>query len=338
MLRGPRGLACLLVLVVHAAVFSFPATYPALQGMGKVGVWLFFSLSAYLLTYQLRLRGLTRATLADYFVGRTLRIYPLFALAVLGYYLFGTAGIDAQADVWRALTFQQGYAHLWTIPVEFKFYFVLPVLVAIALRVQARLGDRGLILVVALATAAHQLVAPYWLVSPATTDTFPYLPVFLFGMVAALLPARPTNADRIGWAILASVVLVTPLTRHVLLGIPPSPYLVDKFLFFGLAWAVFVATQCHSTGRLARVLSNRILSAIGARSYSIYLVHIGVVLTLAQAFPQSVAAATTGVALSVAAGALLYRFAERPLASARRGVLGRLENLISDGRGIRPAA
>lgn len=45
---GIRGLACLIVLCTHAVAMFFNSTYMALAGMGKVGVWLFFVLSAFL--------------------------------------------------------------------------------------------------------------------------------------------------------------------------------------------------------------------------------------------------------------------------------------------------
>lgn len=132
---GIRGLACLIVLVVHATAVTFPATYPYLRGTAKVGVWLFFVLSAFLLTYKLLHRGFSLRTLVDYGLGRFLRIYPLFALTVLGYYLlWPSAGIATQADLVQALTLQKGYIHLWTVPVEFKFYFFLPGLLACASR------------------------------------------------------------------------------------------------------------------------------------------------------------------------------------------------------------
>ncbi|PJI51797.1 hypothetical protein CTI14_53475, partial [Methylobacterium radiotolerans] len=55
----------------------------------------------------------------------------LFAIAVGVYFALGTAGIDSARDVWLALTFQKGYAHLWTIPVEFTFYAWLPLVAAL---------------------------------------------------------------------------------------------------------------------------------------------------------------------------------------------------------------
>lgn len=46
--EGIRGVACLLVLVAHAVTMFFPRSVPYLSGSGKIGVWPFFVLSAYL--------------------------------------------------------------------------------------------------------------------------------------------------------------------------------------------------------------------------------------------------------------------------------------------------
>src|ERR1700712_3415280 len=83
-LDGLRGLAVLLVLLDHASdaeLRLFPAA--DMNRAGKYGVYLFFVLSAFLLTHLLLLRPaeLTRArTWVNYAVRRFLRIFPLYAL------------------------------------------------------------------------------------------------------------------------------------------------------------------------------------------------------------------------------------------------------------------
>src|SRR5690606_20068490 len=121
------GLACLTVLLAHLPGFFAPDYGRYFTGTGKYGVWLLFVLSAFLLTNQLQRNGLRLAPVASYAVGRSLRIMPLFWLAILVYWWLGTAGIDSPADVWAAASFRHGYAHLWTIPVEFTFYALLPI-------------------------------------------------------------------------------------------------------------------------------------------------------------------------------------------------------------------
>ena len=62
---GIRGFACLWVMVIHNfGFFVFPPG--SVDGCGKIGVWLFFVLSAYLLTYKLVASGTSMPVLAAY--------------------------------------------------------------------------------------------------------------------------------------------------------------------------------------------------------------------------------------------------------------------------------
>jgi peptidoglycan/LPS O-acetylase OafA/YrhL len=115
---GIRGLACLIVLVVHSIALTYPQSYPYLTGCGKIGVWLFFTLSAYLLTHQFLYKGFSKDIIVSYFINRFFRIYPIFFIAAIAYYLFGTANINNERDLFLAITLQGGFGHLWIIPVQ----------------------------------------------------------------------------------------------------------------------------------------------------------------------------------------------------------------------------
>ena len=95
-LDGLRGVAVLIVVVSHlsnSGMYLLPLVN--LRGNGKSGVYLFFLLSSFLLTYPFLLKGkdaLDRAYLANYALRRFLRIYPLYfcylLLALLTTFLF----------------------------------------------------------------------------------------------------------------------------------------------------------------------------------------------------------------------------------------------------------
>lgn len=89
---GIRGLACLIVLITHAVNMFFIGT-PYLHGTGRIGVWLFFVLSAFLLTYKFERSGFSLLSISNYVIGRVLRIIPLFLISVVVYRLLRTAGI-----------------------------------------------------------------------------------------------------------------------------------------------------------------------------------------------------------------------------------------------------
>ena len=59
---GIRGVACLIVICIHAIAIFFPSTRDLMAGAGKIGVWLFFVLSAFLLTSKFMRSGFERKT------------------------------------------------------------------------------------------------------------------------------------------------------------------------------------------------------------------------------------------------------------------------------------
>lgn len=67
---GIRGLACLLVLCTHLPGFFLPDYGKYVTGTGKYGVWLFFVLSAFLLTSRFKATGFGPGALWRYAVGR----------------------------------------------------------------------------------------------------------------------------------------------------------------------------------------------------------------------------------------------------------------------------
>ncbi|EPH2696969.1 TPA: acyltransferase [Klebsiella aerogenes] len=121
--NGIRGLAVIIVLIAHALTMFIPGTRSYLAGTGKIGVWLFFVLSAFLLTNKFSNSGLNLSSLSNYLISRTFRIIPIFIIASTFYYFMGYYDVKT---LYNIISMQSGYGHLWTIPVEFKFYFVLP--------------------------------------------------------------------------------------------------------------------------------------------------------------------------------------------------------------------
>lgn len=322
---GVRGLACLIVLGVHTSAIVYPATSPYLDGTGKIGVWLFFVLSAFLLTYQLINRGFDAATLADYGMGRALRILPAFAVAVLAYHALGTAGIDGWADVAHAIDMTRAYAHLWTIPVEFKAYAAIPVMAAGLAVISKRFGARGVVLAVAAVIALHQCLLPFTALEENATQALWYLPAFLLGCAAAACLAdwRAVSARANLWiavGVLVGVVAVTPPVRFTVFGIAPSAYLMNKYLFFSAAWTFFVLAAVSGDNLISRILSSRAFSAVGACSFSTYLAHWYIVQKIGHFRPEHLDSAIAAVVLSLGAGALGYALIEHPCEALRRSL------------------
>jgi len=253
---GVRGLACLTVVTVHATVFSNPSLFPYLTGCGKIGVWLFFTLSAFLLTVRLSNTGFSRAALVDYGLSRFLRIYPLLLVAVAAHFIVGLA-IATPKEFFQTAALVAGPVHFWTIPVEVTFYAVLPLLAWALLRIQDRFGDATALGSIAATIAAHQVFWPYWQTPENSIQLIWYLPTFLLGTAAAMMRHRTLDVrsaqPAIAIAIVALIVLSAPLTLNALFDIPPSRYLMDKHLFFGVGYAVLIWCVVNDRGIVRRL-------------------------------------------------------------------------------------
>lgn len=336
-LDGLRGIAVLIVLASH---FSSSGLFPrpALHGVGKSGVYLFFVLSAWLLTRNLLRRppgALSSAHVwLDYALRRVLRIWPLY-LVVLGlsWWTFeaGHRGILYAIDtasLWRHLTLREGVSVLWSIPVEFTFYLWLPLLVLVLRAMDRRRWPAWaqigvFVLALALATLA-------WPPSEAIENDVAlgsYLVVFLCGAFAARVDAwlqQARFAPEI-WAWVALAVLMVwcvaiPAVWCRLLGKAFDATVTRSwFLFFGLLWSVLLLALLHGPDRLQRIFAWGPLRWVGLVSFSLYLWHMPVLWLLGSTglFERSpLLAPWLALAVALAVSGLSWLLFERP----QRGV------------------
>ena len=148
-LDGVRGLAIILVLIVHLTNSSYSHTRSTLLNaaiafcsFGWIGVDLFFVLSGFLITGILYDTVDSPSFFLNFYARRFLRIFPLYygSLAAL-LILSGTLGIDWQGSEYILLGYLQNVpplnlhltptvhrytAHFWSLAVEEQFYLLWP--------------------------------------------------------------------------------------------------------------------------------------------------------------------------------------------------------------------
>lgn len=333
-LDGLRGLAALIVVASHASqqqLLLVPGL--DLSGIGKSGVYLFFVISAYLLTRQWLLhfarpssesRAARRWLL--YLVRRAARIYPLYALVLLGAWWLRPSGLGVPIDtpaLWRHLVLIEGRDLYWSVPVEFKYYLLIP---AVAWLLARPVSTRVQVAGMALAVAALAVWHPPWAAPSNSTDLGYYLPIFLCGSLAAgwavRRPAQASakeHAGASGWRhgldllLLAALLGSIPsLARLAWPGATPD-FLHQAFLPWGLFWSLLLVALV--SGRLpgwAQVCRTAALRACGRWCFGLYLLHLPALL-LARKLPvHEGVQAWAGLALSLLAAGLAYRWVERP--------------------------
>src|SRR4051812_11084043 len=154
-----RALAALVVLVFHAEFVTHfinhrPAMHTTLDDLvatGAQGVYLFFTLTAYLLFRPFARRawaGGERVDLRRYAWNRVVRILPLYYVAIVVLLVLQEHGGTA-TQWWRFPLLLQNFWHdsnqtvdgpLWSVVVELQFYVLLPLLAWLIARGTRRQG------------------------------------------------------------------------------------------------------------------------------------------------------------------------------------------------------
>jgi len=300
-LDGIRGLAALYVVLHHCWLLSFPG-YPANTGpwwvgglvYGHLAVVVFITLSGFSLAISPARRGWRLGGLARFARRRAWRILPPY-WAALGLSMAVAAIVgplphlgspNLRSTVVYGLLSQDFVrapvpnGAFWSIAVEAGLYFVLPLLLLVR-----RLW--GAVAVLALATVpvvALGLLRPgVSTVDKATGLTLQFAPMFAAGMVAAGVVAAVPRVRRLPWpwfACAATVPVVVLMAVNGPVWTERHYYWLDIAIGPGIA-LLLASVSVGRPSVLARFLGTRPVRALGSFSYSLYLIHVPVVVVVA---------------------------------------------------------
>jgi peptidoglycan/LPS O-acetylase OafA/YrhL len=282
-LVGVRGFAAIVVVFGHTAgALGSSAVTPGLVA-AKSGVYLFFVLSAFLLTRQFLTADLTARTtprfLSEYMFRRCARILPLYAIAIFAHYAVGfvipgkSCVIHDAAAVFKSLLMNKGYGHFWTIPIEFIFYFILPIVALVG--VGASDKRRALLAYVTFVGLSVILLDEqvdfgvaafaYIFVSGATLA----LADVHFRQVIARVPSAAVSS--LGLLALVAFVAIWPTLQPY--GLSYSH--VENLRSLWTACSCALIAACLWGAKWFRwIFENRVLRFIGAVSFSVYVWHM----------------------------------------------------------------
>ncbi len=356
-----RALACGLVLFGHILLVVFPPRtlsadmgllYRILAPCPWVGVWMFFTLSGYLMGkgfYSGRYH-LDSARIAAFYRNRALRIVPLYFAAVLLVAAFKTRELFEPNRIWNLadiLSFGSNgdpicpIGALWAVSTEVQFYLMVPILVFLLFAPPLRKPIMVTLLLAAIAClgliarrgALNWLGAPAWN-SMIYTPVLSNLDLFAFGLL--LNPVCDCFRSRISTQgltkfLLFVIVTIAGYSLMVRFTLPAmvNPRPSDFFAMVGFAPTItaaitgaliFIAEAMTVAGRESRRLRNA--TALGCRvglfSYSIYVWHEPIILGMRHWFPttlsehQSFAALLVCLPTILVAAAVSYFLIEVP--------------------------
>jgi peptidoglycan/LPS O-acetylase OafA/YrhL len=207
-LTGVRIIAALHIYLFHlkqahdAGVLTFPvigrlpAPVANLLGRGYISTGFFFQLSGFLLAYAyLDPSGRLKTSAREFWRGRFLRLYPLYALsllllvpapALLPFTAKHPTPLEVAAGVTTSLTLTQAWfpslalwwnAPAWALSAFATFYLILPAFA----RATAGLGRRGLIALVSILAASSWLPAGVYLALDPSGDAWNVTSITLGG-------------------------------------------------------------------------------------------------------------------------------------------------------------
>jgi peptidoglycan/LPS O-acetylase OafA/YrhL len=340
-----RWLAATLVFLFHfqlefrgAGGAALAGPWSALVTEGHTGVGLFFTLSGFLFM-QIALYQ-KRIVYRDFVRNRVLRIFPLFLAIFLVatsisrdkfqpqdlLYLFATnLGLAPTSG-----TVITGAA--WTISLEFLFYLMFPFLARFAMERGARYLVNLLLLMAFFKVAAYTVndnsTLMYFSTFVGRFDQF------LIGMLAALLVQRRRAAlQRFAPLLLAASAALVAGDTALLHAVAPfgaapkSPFWIWWSMLEAAGWAALIVAWVSFRPRLPMALE-RVLCHGGKVSFSFYLLHMGVLHSLAAwiglVHPTGVAWLDAAIMLALAYGGtwalatLSYNTIEEPFLRLRR--------------------
>ncbi|MDO4231272.1 MAG: acyltransferase [Lautropia sp.] len=328
-LHGLRGIAVLIVLFSHLGNAAMPLAPIPHDAIGKVGVWIFFSLSSFLLTRALY-RSVSREAswwqpLVSYGVHRVFRIYPLYVAVLLLHWLLGEL---SAADVSRHLMLQQGEAELWAIPVEFKYYLVVPLVALAAQHVPVRWVSACLLglLLLSLGYGVFHPVAVF----SVELDLLPKLSPFLMGSLLALhvdqlMSASEGHGAREGWTrhllslrgqimVWGFFLSISVLFRAMIKADVTYQLAPLIAVLIAAATVALILVSLHACTWTASFLRARVLVFFGEISFSLYLLHMFFVHAM-ERWGNAIPVFLQGwlvMAVCIPVSMLTYRYIERP--------------------------
>lgn len=357
-LDGYRGSLALIIVIIHSKIHEnceiINMTLGYSQSYSIAG---FFMLSAFLLTYRL-LKDFTKANkdpkqyllyTLKYFIRRFFRIYlyyvGFFTVAKYGPAWIGASGRLSHYDVPISQIILLGNAgrnHLWTIPPEIKYYAFIPVYCMVA----CLLGQHThLLSALSLLWTLFDLILNFF---NLTTDDSSihhanthhlksHFSVFFLGSQVALgyflieqnePLLRRLNTTKMQNALNKISLLIAFIGLRVnLFGYYYSfAFKTIATLFWSICLLLTLLSRPNTISNF--FANNEFLKTLGRHSYSLYLLHVGVVSLMARiGFQYQCEHVLYCIVVCYYVGYFFYELIEYPLIRFANDLCSKLESL-----------
>ena len=340
---GIRTLAVVGVILYHLAPYQF-------QG-GFLGVPIFFVVSGYLITDLLfqEWQQNNRIDVIGFYIRRVKRLYPALVTLVLAttayitlfardlltniravittnlLYVYNWYQVAHHESYFDKFGTQSPFTHLWSLSIEGQFYLFWPLIIILLLKfVKKKQPIFDTMIILAFISALLMALLYRAGQDPSRvyygTDTRMFS-ILLGAALAVVWPSTalkkdlPANLRLLLDLIGGGALLLLCLMFMQMTGESTLVYRGGMF-FFSVLSMILVAVVAHPGADLNRLLTNRLFTWIGKRSYGIYLYQYPVLVFFESKInvaEHSFLYALVEVALILALSDLSYRFLELPL-------------------------
>lgn len=283
-----RAVAVILVVISHWVPTSNILNY---LPNGEIGVDMFFVLSGFLITTILinqreennSYKVSKRRIIVNFYVRRSLRIFPIYYLVVLFLYFISSI---VQANVLSAFPYLITYSsnfyffkiqkfdaeisHLWSLAVEEQFYLIWPWLILFSKKKNLLYI---IVIFILIGVFGQMLTANIGMKSLLTFNCFD-----AFGLGALFSYFYTTQKDKLeefykvvaGLAIISLFLFLYGLFQHKSIFLPQRTFISIITLFV----ITYIVRFDESISIIFKyILNNRVLIFLGKISYGIYLYH-----------------------------------------------------------------
>lgn len=340
---GIRTLAVVGVILYHLAPYQF-------QG-GFLGVPIFFVVSGYLITDLLfqEWQQNKRIDVIGFYIRRVKRLYPALVTLVLAttayitlfardlltniravittnlLYVYNWYQVAHHESYFDKFGTQSPFTHLWSLSIEGQFYLFWPLIIIVLLKfVKKKQPIFDTMIILAFISALLMAILYRTGQDPSRvyygTDTRMFS-ILLGAALAVVWPSTalkkdlPTNLRMLLDVVGGGALLLLCLMFMQMTGESALVYRGGMF-FFSVLSMILVAVVAHPGADLNRLLTNRLFTWIGKRSYGIYLYQYPVLVFFESKInvaDHSFLYALIEVALILILSDLSYRFLELPL-------------------------
>lgn len=274
-LTGIRAIAVLLVFTAHTPIRHIIGDF------GQEAVYIFFFLSAYLLTISLE-----KQNFKTFFSKRFWRIYPLYCILIITLGFFNRYSIH---DILLNLSFLQQLNDnfiidvSWSLIIEVKLYLILPLLVYGLRKYRWKLL---LPLIIVPYVIRFGIIDDYLLrvANGSMKVVYGYFWEFIdmFAIASFIAINRQkikdsvinSRVERLLQIIIVVSFLITPKLIEIMAINRAISIIVIVMPLYSILITGIFAMLIRNTEPLNCILSNRILIFYGTISYSFYLIHI----------------------------------------------------------------